>query len=999
MFERTMQRGFLPIAALLLSLFLLSPSIKAESVDQTIHLKYSSFDPLQGEPVVPLELRAALDNDLHLVQFTGPIQGTWYGRLEEAGAEVLAYIPQNTFLARIPAGSLDTVRRLGEVTWVGPFHPAYKIEEGLLSATGKRIDVSVLYLPGEDRKQTVRRIKETALSRGGAVIKEHRLFPLLQFSIPPASLPPLAGLPEVRWIERLHPAVLAMNKTRQATGSIVAAVGGFDGSGVVGEVKEDDGIDPTHPDFGNLIGTEGDPGIGSGHGCCTFGILFGDGTNDPTATGMLPGGSGIFCTLALTRMESIENLHTVWDGVLQSNSWGGGNLSGIYSVESQEDDQAVADYDVAVFYAAGNSGNQPSRILADAVAKNVIGVGAVAHWDTLTRADDVWGNYFGPGATPGQGPAADGRFKPDLCGFCDNIYTTYLDHGYYYWFGGTSAATPIVAGAAGQVYQMYRENHFGNTPSPITPHAATVKALLIANAWQYPLSVANRFQQGWGLPDVDRIYDVGENHLIVDGGNPLATGEHWQDTLLLEGGAGPLKISLVWTDVPGEPAAAMALVNDLDLRVIAPDGTVYRGNQGLANNHWSSSGGSWDRLNNVENVFVQSPTAGTWTFRVLAHNVALDNDQAPGVNQAFSLAVTFGGGDAEVERYILTGPGPARNNPPLVRIWNPADTDDYIDEWLAYGVHHFGVNVDFGLIRRGGEGLVVTAPGPGPQFGPHVRFWTIEGDRFTDPPMDFLAYGTNRYGANVATGDIYTDTYDYMSGFDEVITGAGPGAVFGPHVRGWRRTASGHMAPVDGVSFFAYGTPKWGVNVACGDIDGDGFDEIITGPGPGAVYGPHVRGWKYDDFPASTDPIPAVSFFAYGTHRFGARVACGDLDGDGFDEIITSPGPGEMFGPHVRGWNYDGDVITPIPGVSFFAYQGGLYGAHVAAVDLDGDGVDEILTMPGPDPAVCAQVKGFNVDGGGATLINGIDYDACADLGLMSGGRVAGAVMIDRQDR
>jgi len=79
------------------------------------------------------------------------------------------------------------------------------------------------------------------------------------------------------------------------------------------------------------------------------------------------------------------------------------------------------------------------------------------------------------------------------------------------------------------------------------------------------------------------------------------------------------------------------------------------------------------------------------------------------------------------------------------------------------------------------------------------------------------------------------------------------------------------------------------------------------------------------------------------------RVATGDVDGDGRDEILTSPGPAALFGPHVRGWNADGAAAAPVPGLSFLAYGGGLrYGAAVACGDIDGDGRAEILTGPAP---------------------------------------------------
>jgi len=137
--------------------------------------------------------------------------------------------------------------------------------------------------------------------------------------------------------------------------------------------------------------------------------------------------------------------------------------------------------------------------------------------------------------------------------------------------------------------------------------------------------------------------------------------------------------------------------------------------------------------------------------------------------------------------------------------------------------------------------------------------------------------------------------------------------------------------------------------VASGDIDGDGFDEIVTGAGPGTVFGPHVRGWNVDGGPAVA--IGSVSYMAYGTNLYGVNVTCGDVDGDGIDEIVTGPGPGAVFGAHLRGWNVDGGTPTPLPGFSFFAWPADERrgGATVSSGrDLSGDGRDEILSGLGP---------------------------------------------------
>jgi hypothetical protein len=97
------------------------------------------------------------------------------------------------------------------------------------------------------------------------------------------------------------------------------------------------------------------------------------------------------------------------------------------------------------------------------------------------------------------------------------------------------------------------------------------------------------------------------------------------DTELLveqdSGVGGPFRITLVWTDYPGSTSAARALVNDLDLEVIAPDGTQYRGNAGIYTSGQCLRDGAWDACNNVEGVILSVPQNGRYTVYVRGINV------------------------------------------------------------------------------------------------------------------------------------------------------------------------------------------------------------------------------------------------------------------------------------------------------------------------------------------------------------------------------------------
>ena len=237
-----------------------------------------------------------------------------------------------------------------------------------------------------------------------------------------------------------------------------------------------------------------------------------------------------------------------------------------------------------------------------------------------------------------------------------------------------------------------------------------------------------------------------------------------------------------------------------------------------------------------------------------------------------------------------------------------------------------------------GDGLLEFVTGAGPGGGPHVRVWRIAGSTVSEAVgSGFWAYDPAFPGGVFVTcGDVTGD------GIAETITGAGPGG--GPHVRVWS-TIGGVVTELFGHGFFAY-DPAFpgGVSVAVGDVTGDGIAEIVTGAGAGGD--PHVR--VVSTLGGVLSELVAPGFLAYDpAFPGGVSVAVGDVTGDGIAEIITGAGGGG--GPHVRMWSTAGGVVSELFGHGFFAYNPAFPGGvFVAAGDLTGDGVAEIVTGAGP---------------------------------------------------
>ncbi len=234
---------------------------------------------------------------------------------------------------------------------------------------------------------------------------------------------------------------------------------------------------------------------------------------------------------------------------------------------------------------------------------------------------------------------------------------------YYRFESGTSMSAPVVSGLLALLKEFYEQKIPADVRHTNSP--ALMKALLINGARstspRYDLQVGKTLnQQGWGMPSLVNCAVAGWTNGTINESplqmidqsltNSLATGESvaWQLKLTEEAQAAPLRVTLVWTDPPGNPNAAIKLVNDLDL-VVSNEVTheVYVGNNIPTGSDYNLVADPTtitnDVVNNVENVFIYSPGSNL-VVQVSARRVNVNavTEHTNKIAQDFALVISCG---------------------------------------------------------------------------------------------------------------------------------------------------------------------------------------------------------------------------------------------------------------------------------------------------------------------------------------------------------------------
>jgi uncharacterized membrane protein len=648
---------------------------KVRDLPVYMYLQAGTFDPTADHAPGPHWLHQSSTHPYYVIQFDGPIQKAWRDAVTDLGIDLLDYLPDFGYFARVPRSAMDGLKDLDHLRYVGPANPAYRIDPTLWYDSREARDLELVSW----RDDLVPKLADTVRQLGGEVI-------MADYGQVTARMPTHLAMGlvadigyAIAWLEpyywpmpHLDNDARIANARQQSDGayqsdgtamwsynSATDTFEGYTGKNVTVAVA-DSGLDTSHPGFDGRIAAYYDYGSNGeadthGHGTHCAGIVLGDGDWRTGDVGIDSKYTGIAPEAQLVVQEAF-----VWGfsasgssrdasrsgATISSNSWGAGsygaytNVARVYDVATRDADSTKMDHQPLLFtFSAGNEGSGSNTVTPPATAKNIITMGATGNNKGGSSANGIVG-------FSSRGPTDDGRIKPDLVMPGQSVVSARSTNGYacwgwprpadgqrsYVYASGTSMSCPGAAGAAAVLTQYLRDEK-NLDPSPAMIKANLINGATIMSNYDYP-----GFEQGWGRVNLvgslieTETYRIYRDDQTMDLDN--APGSSQMTNWFMVHDNTPFKVSLVWTDPGGTTSASKHLINDLDLVLTDPDGVTYYGNE-FENSKSKPAGNESvpDRVNNVEGIYLESPKQGIWTIYVRAYNV-------PQGTQDFALVIS-----------------------------------------------------------------------------------------------------------------------------------------------------------------------------------------------------------------------------------------------------------------------------------------------------------------------------------------------------------------------
>lgn len=541
-------------------------------------------------------------------------------QLKNAGITLLDYIPENAYTAIVQGEPGRDVLEAAGARAILELKPEQKVQPALLDLNlpphairepGK-LDVRISYVKTMAPDSVLKELESQQIQ---LLSDDLAAYQIVEARVAIDGLLALAGLPWVQYIEAVPPPEELLNdKSEAATRANILA------SALPGQRQlTGEGVTIGIGDSGNLLEhidvstrlVSYDPESSYWHGLHVAGTSAGGGIMNEKYKGYAARAS-IIKRANSEIWKQAATLVRDYGMVVTNNSYGGSVCPdfGAYTFDSYILDRQASELpNLQHVFAVGNSGLEaPCEGFVTGFG-NVIG-GSISSKSVISTGRTTTTGLISLSSS--KGPTQDGRIKPEIIAPGTSIFST-LPGNTYQGASGTSMAAPAVTGGLALLYQRYKQLNGGNNPKNML-----MKALLCNGATDKGLAGPD-FTYGFGVMNLLRSVSMLEKGQYFSG--QLANQAKDGYEISVPSNTAFVKILLYWNDPAPAVFTGKTLVNDLDLKVVGLGNAEIQPSFPRAANPLAAAVPGVDSVNNVEQIVLESPSAGTYVVNVSGRKV------------------------------------------------------------------------------------------------------------------------------------------------------------------------------------------------------------------------------------------------------------------------------------------------------------------------------------------------------------------------------------------